>query len=97
MQNHAMDFQPRAFDVLRSTATELSSKLSDGTLTSVDLIEQYLAQIEAHNHSGLGLRAIASLPPRAQLIQTARELDQERKDGRVRGPLHGIPIILKVR
>lgn len=91
-----MTLKTKKFDVLRATATELAAKLSDGAVTSVDLIEHYLAQIEAQNHAGLGLRAIMSLPPRELLLDTARALDEDRKAGKVRGPLHGIPIVVKV-
>ena len=91
-----MALKGRKFDVLRATATELADRLAVGNLTSVNLIERYLAQIEAHNHDGVGLRAIASMPSRERLLARAEELDVERQHGKVRGPLHGIPIIVKV-
>ena len=84
------------FDVLRATATELASRLTEGSITSVDLIDGYLSQIEAHNHAGLSLRALIAVAPRDLLLHTARKLDEEREAGKARGPLHGIPIILKV-
>ena len=91
-----MALEARKFDVLRTTAAELASKLAAGDLTSVDLIEHYLAQIEAHNHNGMGLRAIVSMPSREQLLARAKELDLERQHGETRGPLHGVPIVVKV-
>jgi hypothetical protein len=84
------------FDVLTTTAADLRSRLENGSLTSVQIVETYLAQIERHNRAGANLRLILSTPPRQKLVENAQELDKERAAGHVRGPLHGIPIILKV-
>ncbi len=65
-------------------------------LTSVELVKQKLSQIESHNEAGAGLRAMISIAPQDLLLKTAEKLDQERKEGNSRGPLHGIPIIVKV-
>jgi Asp-tRNA(Asn)/Glu-tRNA(Gln) amidotransferase A subunit family amidase len=84
------------FDLLTTNAIDLQSLLSSGQLSSVNLVEGYLSQVESHNERGLGLRAIATLSPKDDSLRRARELDYERRCGRVRGPLHGIPIVVKV-
>ena len=84
------------FDVLTATAVDLQERLELGTLTSVQIIEAYLSQITAHNHSGLKLNALICVAPEESVLAQARKLDEERKEGRVRGPLHGLPIIVKV-
>lgn len=83
-------------NLLTATTEELSFHLAIGHISSVHLVEQYLAQIEAHNKNGLGLRAVIETAPRRQVLDIAGQLDYERKIGRSRGPLHGIPILVKV-
>jgi amidase len=56
---------------------------------------QQAEQIEEHNHNGLRLNAAISLAPVEQLRSHAITLDEERAQGKVRGPLHGIPILIK--
>lgn len=84
-------------DLLTVTSTELQKLLSDRSITSVDLVNTYLNQIQEQNHNGLKLNAMISVRRRELLQQTARELDKERKQGKIRSPLHGIPITVKVR
>jgi amidase len=83
------------FDTLTATAGELQELLHDGKLTSVGVIDVYLKQIEKHNHNGLKLNAIISVAPRDILVKRAERLDQERRNGAARSPLHGIPIVVK--
>jgi amidase len=85
------------FDVLATTADQLRERLDEGSINSVQIVELYLHQIQRHNTQGAKCRAVISTPPRIQLISWAASLDQERQQGRLRGPLHGIPILLKVR
>jgi hypothetical protein len=88
---------PPLFDVLTTTADDLRKRLEAGTITSLEIVESYLSHIEAHNTTGAKCRAIISTPPRFQLIAWAAQLDdEERRRGDVKGPLHGIPILLKV-
>ncbi|RMY86509.1 hypothetical protein D0861_05884 [Hortaea werneckii] len=82
-------------DLLRLTATEAARLLDEGTTTSVELVKAYLAQIDAHNHSGPKLNALISVAPADLLIATARKLDQERSSGNRRSSLHGIPFVCK--
>lgn len=85
------------FDVLTATASELQGRLKAGTLTSVEIITTYLAQIEKHNHAGAKLNAMIGVAPRQFVLKVAEKLDRERTAGKIRGPLHGLPIIVKVR
>lgn len=82
-------------DVLTATAHELQVNLENRTTTSWDLVQLYLEQIEEHNHNGLRLNAVISLAPLEQLRSHAITLDEERAQGKVRGPLYGIPILIK--
>ncbi|KAI4224190.1 MAG: hypothetical protein L6R36_004850 [Xanthoria steineri] len=85
--------------LLRLTASELQHLLTTTSLTSQDITLQYLSQIAAHNHAGACLNAIISVPSQTQLLARAKLLDDERSRSasrRVgRGPLHGIPVVVK--
>ena len=85
-----------SLDLLNISAVELTSLLSNGSLTSLELVQAYLAQIDAHNHKGLCLNAVISTAPQGLLFDLAKRLDAERATGKLRSPLHGIPIIVKV-
>ena len=85
---------PVAFDVLTTTAAELQRSLNSGLLTSVQLVEVYLDQIEKHNGY---LKAVIATAPRASLMEKAKSLDKERFSGTIRSQLHGLPILVKVR
>jgi len=84
------------FDLLTLIAAELQKLLTEKKVTSVDLVELYLAQIEKHNRNGMKLHAIICTAPEPNVFRLARTLDEEREDGNLRGPMHGIPIIVKV-
>jgi hypothetical protein len=83
------------FDVLTTSAFELSALLSSNAITSVEIVAQYLEQIDQHNRRGRQIRALISVAPRHGLLEVARRLDEERASGEIRGPLHGVPIVLK--
>ncbi|PVH72323.1 amidase signature enzyme [Cadophora sp. DSE1049] len=80
----------RSFDPLTATAADLQEMLSKRMLTSVDFVERSFAQMDKYD---VYLKAIISRAPKA--IKVAKKLDIERKHGHVRGPLHGIPILVK--
>src|SRR6185503_7163723 len=61
--------------------------------TSVELVRFYLRRIEAFDQAGPRLNAVIALNPRAEAVAAA--LDAERRRGRTRGPLHGVPVLLK--
>jgi amidase len=75
------------------TITQLRQRYIDGKLTITQVVSDYLARIEAIDKKGPKLNSIICINPDA--IKIANELDKEMKEGKVRGPLHGIPVILK--
>ncbi|UNI16392.1 Amidase [Purpureocillium takamizusanense] len=77
------------------SAAELQRKLATGETTSVALVSQFLDHIERHNWQGRKLNAVTATLPRELAVTQAKELDEERVNGKLRGPLHGIPIIVK--
>ena len=81
------------FELHDATVDALQEGMRSGTYTARRITELYLARIEALNTHGPELRAIIETNPDALAIADA--LDAERKAGKVRGPLHGIPIALK--
>jgi len=72
---------------------ELQAQLTSGALTARQLTERYLARIEAVDRGGPALNSVIEVNPDALTIAAA--LDAERQAGTVRGPLHGIPILIK--
>lgn len=85
--------QARAFDVMEATIPELQAAMATGKVTSRELVEIYLARIAAYDEQGPALNAISVVNPNAR--READALDAERKAKGPRGPLHGIPIIVK--
>ena len=67
--------------------------MDEGKLTSVELTRAYIARIAALNKRGPGLNAVTQL--NAEALKDAALLDKERRDGHVRGPAHGLPVLLK--
>ena len=85
--------QPAPFQLLEATVSELQAAMTVGTTTSRDLVEAYLARIEAYDQAGPRLNAILAVNRNAADVADA--LDEERQRSGPRGPLHGIPMILK--
>jgi amidase len=83
----------RDFDAVEQSMTALQSALASGAATSEGLTAFYLERIARFDHHGPEYRSVLALNPNA--MSMARSLDAERKARKVRGPLHGIPIILK--
>ena len=75
------------------TMLEMQSKMATGELGAVGLTQAYLERIEQIDRQGPAINAVLELNPDAMAI--AQALDQERKAGHVRGPLHGMPILIK--
>src|SRR5512137_2078925 len=73
--------------------SELQEKMESGEMTALGIVEAYSERIEKLNRQGPAINAVIELNPDAPAIAEAR--DQERQEGRVRGPLHGIPILIK--
>ena len=82
-----------SFELSELTVADLQDRMTKGTDTARSLSEKYLARIKALNEAGPTLRAVIETNPDALTI--ADGLDQERKAGKVRGPLHGIPVLIK--
>ncbi len=80
-------------DLERATVAEMQDAMSAGALTSERLTQAYLARIRAISSGGPAVNAVRTLNPTA--VDDARALDRERAAGRVRGPLHGIPVLIK--
>ena len=85
--------QSAPFDGFEKSIPELQGAMERGEVTSVELVRQYLARIEAFDRRGPTLNSMLTVNPRA--LDHAAALDRERSEGHVRGPLHGIPVILK--
>ena len=86
---------PAAFDaeLEERSIGGLQVALARGELTSHRLVEQYLERIESMDRTGPALRCVLETNPDALAIADA--LDAERKAGKVRGPMHGIPVLVK--
>lgn len=80
-------------DLYEASVKDLQKGLDTGRFTSVDLVRAYFARIDEVNLKGPILRAVLELNPTA--LSQAAALDHERKVKRKRGPLHGIPVLLK--
>ncbi|WP_293397762.1 amidase family protein, partial [Nevskia sp.] len=76
-----------------ASIAELQQAMSDGSLSSERLVSLYLKRIEAYDNRGPAIHSVILINPKA--LETARSLDKERKAGKLRGPLHGIPVVLK--
>ena len=88
-----MPIERRVVDVVELSVSEAAERLADGQLTSVELTRAYLARIAAVDDDGPTLDAVIELD--AAALAVAAERDRERAVGEVRGPLHGIPVLLK--
>jgi amidase len=82
--------QPAAFSVVEATIADMQTAMRQKRVTSRSIVQQYLDRIARYEDR---LNAIITLNPRA--LDEADRLDRERAQGRLRGPLHGIPIALK--
>ena len=81
------------FALEEATVAELQEAMRAGRHTARSLAEAYLARIDALDRRGPALRSMLDLNPDALAI--ADSMDAERRAGRVRGPLHGIPVVIK--
>jgi amidase len=84
---------PQRFDLEEATIAGLQQRMQSGQETSRSLVDKYLARIEALDRSGPALHSVLEVNPDARTI--ADQLDAERKSGRTRGPMHGIPVLIK--
>ena len=82
--------QQPPFSVVEATIAEMQAAMRQGRITSRGIVQQYLDRIAKYEDR---LNAVITLNPRA--LDEADARDRERAQGKVRGPLHGIPIALK--
>lgn len=82
-----------SYSFAEKSITELSTDLAAGRVTSERLVKIYLARIEKIDRTGAELHSVLAINPDAVL--QARALDAERRSGKIRGRLHGIPVLLK--
>ena len=76
-----------------ATVAQLQEMMASGKLTSVELTKYYIARINALDQNGPAVNAVIELNPDA--LSIAREMDELRRQGKVRGPLHGLPVLVK--
>ena len=81
------------FELNEITIDELQQKMQGGAYTSRAITELYLKRIDAIDKKGYALNAVIEINPDALAI--ADDMDRERKAGKLRGPLHGIPVLVK--
>src|SRR5436190_5937133 len=80
----------KAFTVVETTISEMRTAMEQGRATSRQIVQQYLTRIATYEDR---LHAAITVNPKA--LEIADERDRERTQGKIRGPLHGIPIALK--
>ena len=81
------------FELNEITIDQLQKKMQDGSYTAKSITEKYLKRIDAIDRKGPALHAVIEINPDALAI--ADKMDAERKAGKIRGPLHGIPVLIK--
>ncbi|MFC7645606.1 amidase family protein [Streptosporangium lutulentum] len=84
---------PFSIDLETATVTQLQQAMSSRKITSEWLVNAYIERIRALNTHGPGLNAVRVLNDDA--LNEARQADKDRSRGRVRGPMHGIPVLVK--
>ncbi|KAF2621872.1 amidase signature enzyme [Macroventuria anomochaeta] len=80
-------------NLLSASAEEVAAALEAGNVTTLQLVDAYIARIEANDHQGLNLRSMIEIAPSAR--EVAARLDAERANGTIRSILHGVPIVVK--
>lgn len=89
----AADVLPKDFELNEATINGLQQKMQSGELTSKAITQLYLDRIQAIDKSGPKINSVIEVNPDA--LSIAEAMDKERKTGRIRGPLHGIPVLVK--
>ena len=85
--------EQNAFELEETTIAALREGMRSGKYTSHAITQLYLARIDAIDKGGPSINSVIERNPDA--LKIADERDAERKAGRVRGPLHGIPVLIK--
>ncbi|NRB64418.1 MAG: amidase [Saprospiraceae bacterium] len=92
-QNNEVSSQKDSFKLLEATVADLQKMMEDGSLSARQITELYLDRIRSIDQKGPALNSVIEINPEA--LSIAEQLDKERKAGKIRGPLHGIPILIK--
>lgn len=82
-----------SFEVVETTIEMIHQAYRSGALSAVELVSAYLSRIDKYDSAGPELRSVLQLNPEA--LEIAEQLDQDQKNGDWKGPLHGIPVLLK--
>jgi amidase len=85
--------EAQGYAIEEKTAADLAADMAAGRVSSEELVRIYLERIETIDRSGPTLRSVLAVNPRA--LDDAKALDAERARGAVRGPLHGVPVLVK--
>ena len=88
-----MDPSPSTAEIGFQSVSEARRLLERGSITSVQIVETLLRRIAEADHEGPELHAVLATCPDG--IETARRLDAERRQGKIRGPLHGVAALVK--
>ena len=83
----------RSFELAELSIDDLRERMENGTLTSRRIVELYLRRISEIDQQGIALKSVIEVNPDALTI--AEQCDLDRKNRRVKGPLHGIPFLVK--
>src|SRR6516165_11450479 len=83
----------KTIDLDSATIADINAAFNAGTLTAENLVQLCLTRIQSYDRQGPSLHAVMAINPKA--VETARELDAERKAKGPRSALHGIPVVLK--
>jgi len=91
--NHVGNVVSDSFELEEATVADLQRDMVSGRRTARSIAQDYIERIESLDRKGPSLRAVLEINPDA--LSIANALDRERKDRGTRGPLHGIPVLIK--
>lgn len=89
----AQDGAKSSFDIMEASIADIHAGYEDGSLTAVQLVQLYLDRINAYDQTGPKINSIITVNKNA--LAEAAALDRAREQSGLRGPLHGIPVVLK--
>jgi amidase len=92
-QEQKSSYRMESFVLAENSIADLQEGMKSGKLTSRSIAEQYIARIEVIDRQGPMLRSVIELNPDA--LEIAAALDRERREKGPRGPMHGIPVLIK--
>ncbi|MBN1223554.1 MAG: amidase, partial [Candidatus Aminicenantes bacterium] len=84
---------PDGFELYEMTIAEMQEAMQSGRLTARSITEKYLSRIDEIDKNGIALKSVLEVNPDA--LEIADGLDRDRKENRISGALHGIPVLIK--